>query len=141
MVGRVGSLHPALLETLELHATDVVVAELAIAGLSGGQPRTPRTVTPSRHPAVERDLAVIVPEGTTSAKVEAAIRRHGGALLRTVTLFDIYRGPPLDGSEKSLAFRLALQADDRTLTETDVDGAIEAITRGLAADVSGRLRT
>ncbi len=141
LVGRVGSIHPALLESLELRAADVVVAELAIAGLSGGQPSIPRTVTPSRHPVVERDLAVIVAEATTSGQVEAAIRRHGGALLRAAALFDIYRGRPLDPTEKSLAFRLAFQADDRTLTDGDVDGAIEAITRGLTSDVGGRLRT
>jgi phenylalanyl-tRNA synthetase beta chain len=141
LAGRVGSLNPALLEALELRAVNVVVAELAIAGLSGGQPGVPRTVTPSRHPAVERDLAVIVTESMTAAQVEATIRRHGGSLLRAVILFDIYRGRPLEVGEKSLAFRLAFQADDRTLTEGDVDGAIEAVTRGLAADVAGRLRT
>ena len=84
---------------------------------------------------------MIVAEATTAGQVEAAIRRHGGALLRAVALFDIYRGRPLETSEKSLAFRLAFQADDRTLTEVDVDGAIEAVTRGLATDVAGRLRT
>jgi phenylalanyl-tRNA synthetase beta chain len=141
LAGRVGSLHPALLEELELRAPDVVVAELAIAGLSGGQPSAPRATTPSRHPAVDRDLAVIVGGETTAAEVEAAIRRHGGALLRSVVLFDIYRGRPLEANEKSLAFRLAFQADDRTLTEADVDGAIDAVTRGLATDVAGRLRT
>jgi phenylalanyl-tRNA synthetase beta chain len=141
LAGRVGSIHPALLETLELRTTDVIVAELAIAGLSGGQPSSPRTATPSRHPVVERDLAVIVAEAMTAGAVDAAIRRHGGPLLRSVALFDIYRGRPLETDEKSMAFRLAFQADDRTLTETDVDGAIEAVTRGLATDVAGRLRT
>ena len=63
------------------------------------------------------------------------------SLLRTVALFDIYRGRPLAETDKSLAFRLAFQADDRTLTEAEVDGAIEAVTTGLAADVGGRLRT
>ena len=141
LAGRVGSLHPALLESLELRATDVVVAELAIAGLSGGQPSVPRSTTPSRHPAVERDLAVIVAEARVAAEVEAAIRRHGGPLLRSVALFDIYRGRPLNEQDKSLAFRVAFQADDRTLTESDVDAAIAEVTRGLLVDVNGRLRT
>ena len=141
LAGRVGSLHPGLLDELELRAADVVVAELAIAGLSGGQPSIPRSVTPSRHPAVDRDLAVIVAEATAAAEVEASIRRHGGPLLRSVVLFDIYRGRPLGEREKSLAFRLAFQADDRTLVESDVDGPIEAVTRGLAVDVDGHLRS
>ncbi len=100
-----------------------------------------RSVTPSRHPAVERDLAVIVAEATPSAEVEGAIRRHAEALLRSVTLFDIYRGRPLADGEKSLAFRLAFQAPDRTLIESEVDTALAAVTAGLAEDVGGRLRT
>jgi phenylalanyl-tRNA synthetase beta chain len=139
--GRIGSLHPALLDELELRADDVIVAELAIAGLSGGQAAVPRTSTPPRHPSVDRDLAVIVAEATPAADVEHAIRRHGGPLLRSVVLFDIYRGRPLDAAEKSLAYRLAFRAEDRTLTEGEIDGAIEAVVAGLASDVDGRLRT
>ena len=141
IAGRVGSLHPALIAELELRAEDVVVAELAIEGLSGGQPSTPRSVTPPRHPAVERDLAAIVAEAIAAADVEASIRRHGGPLLRSVVLFDIYRGRPLDEQDKSLAYRLSFRAQDRTLTEGEVDAAIDAVTGGLATDVGGRLRT
>ena len=78
---------------------------------------------------------------TTRADVEAAIRRHGGPLLRSIRLFDIYRGRPLTDDEKSLAYRLAFQADHRTLVETEVDDAVAGVTSGLVADVGGRLRT
>ena len=141
IAGRVGEVHPSVIEALELRVDRVIVAELAIAGLSGGQPSTPRVSAPSRHPLVERDLAVIVRDATGAADVEASIRRHAGPLLRTVTLFDIYRGRPLTEAEKSLAYRLAFGADDRTLVESEVDAAIEAVTSGLASDVEGRLRT
>ena len=141
IAGRVGELHPGVIDALDLRAGHVIVAELAIAGLSGGQPSTPRVSAPSRHPLVERDLAVIVRESTAAADVEASIRREAGPLLKTVTLFDIYRGRPLTETEKSLAYRLAFGADDRTLVESEVDAAIDAITTGLASDVEGRLRT
>jgi phenylalanyl-tRNA synthetase beta chain len=138
--GRVGELHPALAETLDLRTARIVVAELAIAGLSGGRPSVPRTTTPSRHPSVDRDLAVIVREAIPAADVEASIRRHAGPLLRSLALFDVYRGRPLAEDEKSLAYRLAFQAEDRTLVETEVDEAVASVTSGLAADVEGRLR-
>jgi phenylalanyl-tRNA synthetase beta chain len=141
LAGRIGSLHPALLDELELRADDVIVAELAIAGLSGGQAAVPRTSTPPRHPSVERDLAVIVAESTPAAAVEDSIRRHGGPLLRSVAVFDIYRGRPLGDAEKSLAYRLAFRADERTLAEAEIEGAMEAVTTGLATDVDGHLRT
>ena len=129
-----------VVEDLDLRADRILVAELAIAGLSGGQPSTPRVTSPSRHPLVDRDLAVIVGDAVAAADVEASIRRHGGGLLRHVTLFDIYRGRPLSENEKSLAYRLAFGADDRTLVENEVDAAVTAITAGLRSDVDGRRR-
>jgi phenylalanyl-tRNA synthetase beta chain len=141
IAGRVGELHPSVIEALDLRVGRVIVAELAIAGLSGGRPSTPRVSAPSRHPLVERDLAVIVAETMPAADVEASIRRAAGPLLRAVSLFDIYRGRPLADDEKSLAYRLAFGADDRTLVESEVDAAIEAVTSGLVGDVEGRLRT
>jgi phenylalanyl-tRNA synthetase beta chain len=136
-----GELHPEHLEPLGLRDSPVLVGELAIAGLSGGRPVAPRVTTPTRQPIVERDLAVIVGIDVPAADVEATIRRRGGPLLRSIALFDIYRGRPLADTEKSLAYRLAFQSDERTLTEADVDGAIAAVTEGLAEDVGGRLRT
>ena len=137
--GRVGELHPLVAGELDLRGR-VIVAELAIAGLSGGRPSVPRASTPSRHPLVERDLAVIVGEDVAAGAVDGAIRRHAGPLLRSATMFDIYRGRPLEATEKSLAFRLAFGAEDRTLVEAEVDEAVAAITAGLGADVGGRLR-
>ena len=141
IVGRVGELHPAVIEGLDLRAERVVVAEVAIAGLSGGEVPPARGSTPPRHPAAERDLAVVVAETLPARDVHAAIVRHGGPLLVSATLFDIYRGRPLDGDRKSLAYRVVFQAADRTLTEAEVDAAAAAIRDGLAADVDGHLRT
>jgi phenylalanyl-tRNA synthetase beta chain len=119
----------------------VIVAELAIAGLSGGRMPAVRSVPPPRHPDVERDLAVVVAEDRPAGDVTAAIRRRGGPLLRAVTLFDIYRGAPLAAGEKSLAHRLTFRAADRTLAEQEVDDALAAIMRGVTGDTGGRLRT
>jgi phenylalanyl-tRNA synthetase beta chain len=141
LAGHLGELHPADVEALDLRTSSrILVAELAISGLSGGQPSVPRATTLPRHPAVDRDLAVIVTEDAAAADVEAAIRRHAGPLLRSVALFDIYRGRPLAEGEKSLGYRLAFQSDDRTLVESEVDDALATVTAGLAADVGGRLR-
>ena len=141
LVGRVGEVHPAAIEDLDLRAERILVAEIALAGLASGSPSVPTGATPSRQPSVERDLAVIVPLERAAADVEAAIRRHGGALLRHLELFDIYRGRPLDESDKSLAYRIILREDERTLTEAEVDAAVAAIVAGLAEDLGARLRT
>jgi phenylalanyl-tRNA synthetase beta chain len=141
LVGRVGELHPSTIEALDLRAERVQVAEVAIAGLAGGHPSDHRVNAPSRHLSVERDLAILVPVETPAAVVEATIRRHGGPLLRDVTLFDIYRGKPLAETDKSLAYRLTLRDDDRTLTEAELDAAVGAVVTGLTNDVGARFRS
>ncbi|MBA2373050.1 MAG: phenylalanine--tRNA ligase subunit beta [Chloroflexi bacterium] len=141
VVGRVGEVHPALAERLELQAPPIVVAELAVVGLGGGGLPIIQAVTPSRQPAVARDLAVVVAETRPARDVVQSIERRGGDLLAKVELFDIYRGRPLADGEKSLACRLTFQAGDRTLTEAEIDGAIAEVTQALRSEVGARLRT
>ncbi|MFL5719874.1 MAG: hypothetical protein ACJ778_05265, partial [Chloroflexota bacterium] len=73
--------------------------------------------------------------------VEAAIRRHAGPLLRGVTLFDIYQGKPLGDGDKSLAYRLLIRDDERTLTEAELDAVVARVMSGLTNDVGARFRS
>jgi phenylalanyl-tRNA synthetase beta chain len=138
--GVVGELHPTVAEEMELRGRRVVVAEVEIRGLAGGRLADVRAGAPSRHPAAERDLAVVVAEDVEAAAVAEAIRGAGGGDLRRVTLFDIYRGTPLARTEKSLAWRLVFQADDRTLTEAEVESAVAEVTAAVGR-LGGRIRT
>jgi phenylalanyl-tRNA synthetase beta chain len=141
LAGWVGELHPSIVEEWELRGARVIVAEIAVAGLAGGLMPNVVAAAPSRHPAAERDLAVVVAEDRAAGEVALAIGTNGGSALESVRLFDIYRGAPLASGEKSLAYRLTFRAPDRTLAEAEVDGAIEVITRAVASEVSGRIRT
>jgi phenylalanyl-tRNA synthetase beta chain len=132
LIGRVGECHPGLLADWDMKATRVVVAELAIGGLSGGQLSAVRARAVPRHPAVERDVAVVVPVERAAADVERIVRSAAGPLLADARLFDIYRGAPLAATEKSLAYRLTFQAD-RTLTEAEVDEAVASVVAALSA--------
>ena len=140
LAGVVGELHPAVAESVDLRGARLIISELDIAGLAGGSFEDRAVTAPSRHPAVERDLAVMIGEPTPAADVERAIRGAAGPDLVSLRLFDVYRGVPLGSEEKSLAWRLVFQASDRTLTDAEVDDSIGRITRGLG-DIGGRIRT
>ena len=140
LAGVVGELHPGVADEWELRGARLVVAELDVAGLGGGEVRAVQAVTPSRHPAAERDLAIVVPEATLAATVAAAIRESAGPDLVSLGLFDIYRGTPLAATEKSLAWRLAFQSAERTLTESEIEATLAGITAAVAA-IGGRIRT
>lgn len=139
--GFIGELHPSLIAESELRTERVLVAELSIAGLSGGRPRAVRAVPPARFPAVERDLAVVVGNDEPAGDVAAAIEAGGGELLASASLFDVYRGRPLRDDERSLAYRLRFVAGDRTLTEGEVDAAVAAIVGELERRLGARIRS
>ena len=141
LAGLVGELHPSVLATWDLRAERVIVAELAISGLSGGQLGPVRVAPIPRSQSLERDLAVVVPEALPAAEVAATIRGAGPGTLRRVALFDVYRGAPLAAGEKSLAWRLVFGADDRALTDAEVDAGVAALAAALAAAHGARLRT
>jgi phenylalanyl-tRNA synthetase beta chain len=139
--GRVAEVHPDAIQAWDLRSQRVIVAELAISGLTGGEPPRIQVEPIPRFPEVERDLAVIVADSCTAAEVQSTIGRHAGDLLRAVRLFDVYRGAPLESDEKSLAYRLVLGAVDRTLTEAEVEAAVGAVRNGLESDLGAHIRT
>jgi phenylalanyl-tRNA synthetase beta chain len=138
--GVVGELHPTIADEVDLRGARLVVAELDIAGLGAGRPADVKASAPPRHPAAERDIAVVVPERIPASEVAATIRAAAGRELASVRLFDIYRGAPLGPDEKSLAWRLVVQADDRTMTEAEIEAIVASITTAVA-QIGGRIRT
>jgi phenylalanyl-tRNA synthetase beta chain len=80
--------------------------------------------TLAAFPAIERDLALVLPPGVTAAQVEHVARASGGALLEHVSVFDVFADERFGAGNRSVAFRLRFRAQDRTLVDADVDAAI-----------------
>ena len=94
-----------------------------------------------KYPAIELDLAFVVSESVEAAMVNEIIEKSGGSLLKSYSLFDVYHGDGLETNEKSLGFRLTFRADDRTLTDNDVDGYVKRIITTAGEQVGARIRT
>src|SRR4029450_699427 len=91
-----------------------------------------------RFPSVERDRAFVVPDpGPSAAEVETAIRREAGPLLRDVVVFDVFRLP--DG-QRSVAWRLTFQADDRTLTDEEINTVHGRVAARVGSELGLTLR-
>ena len=117
--GHVGEVDPAVLEAYGVEGR-VAWLELDLGAVLDG-PHGNRTYTPvSKFPSSDIDLAFVVGDDVAASRIEASLRKGGGALLTDVELFDVYRGPGVDDGARSLAYRLRFQATDRTLTDSDV---------------------
>jgi phenylalanyl-tRNA synthetase beta chain len=139
-IGRVGELHPRLLEGYEVRASHVVFAEIDLQALLGAAPGRKRVGRLERVPAIERDIAIVVRADQPAGDVEALIRQTGGELVRDVRLFDIYVGPQVEAGHKSLAYRLRSEPVEGATGEEDVDDAVERVIAVLSDRLGARLR-
>jgi len=125
-----GEIDPRVRGAFDIDAP-VFAAVLALDALATQPPASVRYEALPRYPAVQRDVAFVIDAGSevTAAGIESAMRELSGALLRGLTLFDLFRFP--DG-RLSLAWRLTFQAEDRTLTDDEVNAIQERVARGVS---------
>jgi phenylalanyl-tRNA synthetase beta chain len=92
------------------------------------------------YPAVRQDLAFVVPAAVTAAELAAAMRAAAGPELREVRPFDEYRSAELGAGRKSVAFSVAFQSPERTLTDDDAAALRGRIVDALASRFGAELR-
>jgi phenylalanyl-tRNA synthetase beta chain len=97
--------------------------ELSLSTVLREEPKAVAAKTVSRYPSSDVDLAFVVPNTVSAFDVHRAVRQGAGTLAVSVDLFDIYRGKGVSDDSRSLAFRIRLQAPDRTLTDEEVAAA------------------
>jgi phenylalanyl-tRNA synthetase beta chain len=138
--GWFGELHPKVAEAFGLAGQPVQVGELDLEVVRAAVPARHVYRPVSEFPPALRDVAVVV-EGTVPAeRVEAEIRASGGELLRDVRLFDVYRGENVPAGHKSLAYALTYQADDRTLTDKEIEAAHKKVENRLKHVLRAQIR-
>jgi phenylalanyl-tRNA synthetase beta chain len=139
-LGRVGELHPVILERFGARARHVVFAEIDLVALASRIPERRRVGQLEHLPGVERDIAIVVSADQAAAEVEEVIREQAGPHLRAMRLFDLYRGAPLAEDEKSLAYRLRFESVEDTLDDEAVQPAIERVVAVLSERLGARQR-
>jgi phenylalanyl-tRNA synthetase beta chain len=102
--------------------------------------RIPEYRAPSKYPAVERDVAVVVAPDVPAHEIEHAIRVAADGVVKDVRVFDEYRGPQVGEDRKSIAVRLRFQRDDATMTDAEVDGHVATILAALRDRLGAHLR-
>ena len=138
-VGVIGQVHPAVAKNYDMDV-EVYCCEINFAKVSTLLlPEVTYTPLP-KYQGTTRDLAVLCDEAVTVADVENVIEANAGKLLRSVKLFDIYRGTGVPEGKKSMAFSLELRADDRTLTDADSEGVMTKVLSALTEKLGATLR-
>lgn len=146
-IGFVGELHPKWKQVWEL-ALAPVMFELDLAVVL--RRTVPNFQPVAKFQPVQRDIAVVVSDDVTHSTLMAAIHAAPtDGLLRDAQLFDVYRPklttnndiPQSGSAERSLAVRITLNSDQSTLSEEQIDVAVNAIVNHLALTIGARQRT
>lgn len=139
LIGSFGALHPEIAQNCGLDKK-AYVGEFDYELLCGTFNKKVYYEAVSRYPSMERDLAVTVDEGVLCGDLIAAIKGAAGEHLKSVKLFDIYRGDQIAAGKKSMAFNLVYSSLERTLTVEEVDGSIKNVLKALREAFGAELR-
>ena len=136
-VGWIGQLHPKLQAQLDV-STPVYLFQVDVAKLS--ESRLPKFSEVSKFPAVRRDLAFLVDSQIASADLMSEARNAAGEHLVDLMLFDVYQSKDIDNKGKSLALGLTFQHASRTLTDEEINTAIDRVVKKLDNKFKAELR-
>ena len=132
-LGVVGQLAPAIADAHELPAGDTVyVAQLDLDALEQAAPQQDVLIeTLHRYPSVTRDISILVDDTLASADVRDTTRQAAPDTLVRVREFDRYQGKGIPEDKVSLSLRLTFRSSDRTLTDAEVQSAMDAVLAAL----------
>jgi phenylalanyl-tRNA synthetase beta chain len=143
-VGHVGQIHPAIISARGLDSGIVVGGEIDLPAIHA-RPAQRRSTEPNvgaipRYPSIVRDLSIVVAERLLAADVRGTIRSNAPSTLVAIMEFDRYQGKGVPDGHVSLSIRLTFRDADRTLTDHEVQQAVEAIVRVLEREHGATLR-
>ena len=136
-IGVIGEVHPVWVQRYDLGTAPVVFEVALDAALEA---RMPAYAEISRMPAVRRDLAIVIAVEVPVERVLEVLRAAAPAVVREISLFDVYHGKGIDPDKKSLAFRVSMQDTQRTLEDAEVEAAIAVLVKQAETVLGGRLR-
>jgi phenylalanyl-tRNA synthetase beta chain len=139
-IGHLGRIAPAIADKLDLRGP-VYGVELRLDALLAGMKHVPQLRPLPRFPAIRRDLSLVVPESTTFAAIESALRKANPEGLESLEYVTTYRGKPLEKGQKSVTVTLVFRSESATLTSEQVEPvvqrAIDSAKQTLGATLRG----
>lgn len=126
VIGYLGEIHPDVCDNYNI-GTRVNVAVLDMPKVVAMATYDRKYEGIAKYPAVTRDISMVMKKEILVGQVEAVIRRCGGHILESFSLFDIYEGAQIKPGHKSVAYTITFRAKDRTLEDKDVNAAMEKI--------------
>ena len=138
--GTLGVIDPAVAASFGIEQP-IAAAEIAMRPLLSAFPPAIVVRASPTHPAIDRDVSVLVADAVTWHQVESCVSRCGMPHFERVDFVGTYRGPQVGAGRKSITMRIHFRAVDRTLRREEVDEAMRPLVPALTSDVGAEVRT
>lgn len=135
-----GEIHPIVQENYGI-GEKVYLAEIHTDKILKYASKEKKYTPIPKYPAVERDIAIIVGEEVEVGEIERVISKKCRKVLEELKLFDVYRSEKLGENKKSVAYAIKFRAEDRTLTEDEINNYMATIINDLEKELKANLRT
>ncbi len=139
-LGVFGEIHPEIQQRFDVDKK-LYACELDFLSMLELSSPEAKYIPLPRYPSVSRDLALVCDESIPAAELIEAVKSSGGKLLRECAVFDVYTGSHIPTGKKSVAFSLLYRADDRTLTDEEVDASIKKVLKALHSRFEAVIRS
>ena len=134
-----GEIHPIVQENYGI-GEKVYLAEIHTDKILKYAAKEKKYTPIPKYPAVERDIAIIVDEEVEVGEIERVISKKCRKVLEELKLFDVYRSEKLGENKKSVAYAIKFRAEDRTLTEDEINTYMNTIINDLEKELKASLR-
>lgn len=138
--GAIGIVDPNVCSACGI-SVPVAAAEILMRPLLRAFPPAVAVVASPTHPAIDRDVSVLVADSVTWSQVESCVSSCGMPHFDRVDFVGTYRGPQVGAGRKSLTMRILFRADDRTLRREEVDDAMRPLVPALTARLGAEVRS
>ena len=138
LFGIFGNVHPSYENKMDVN--DVIYGEFKMDVLNDIKIPRIRFTPLDKYPSVSRDIALLVDEDLPSKDILTLISRNGGKLIKSLEIFDVYKGEHIEKGKKSIALNIIYQSKEKTLTESEVNEVHDRILNRLEKDLKATLR-
>jgi len=143
VIGTFGEFHPKVLELIDaegpIAGCEIILEAIPLPKVQPTKTKPPLTLSDLQP--VRRDFAFVVDRKVEAQRIVKAAESADRGLIAAVSVFDVFEGEALGAGRKSVAIEVTMQPGERTMTEVEIDAAVQKIVAAVEKATGGTLRT
>ncbi len=139
IVGTIGEVRTAVAKRFDIKQK-VYLAEISFEALLKYANPSKRFKPLPRYPSLKRDISIVVDDTVNASEIDSVIREGGEGLIKSIDVFDLYRGQQIEEGKKGVAYSIEYRSEEKTLKDDDINGIHKDIQERLVKKLGAQIR-